>query len=82
MFRFFNLDNDSLTYILDDDDNDDDDTYDEDDKEHDDNDNDNEDSDGVGVTDDGNWLYWNMKYHCCLHKSCWFVVLSKTLHLL
>ena len=54
LFRFFNLDNDSLTYILDDDDNDDDDTYDEDDKEHDDNDNDNEDSDGVGVTDDGN----------------------------
>ena len=54
LFRFFNLDNDSLTYILDDDDNDEDDTYDEDDKEHDDNDNDNEDSDGVGVTDDVN----------------------------
>ena len=55
LFRFFNLDNDSVTYILDDDnDDDDDDTYDEDDKEHDDNDNDNEDSDGGGVTDDGN----------------------------
>ena len=50
LFQFFNLDNDSLTYILDDDD----DTYDEDDKEQDDNDNDNEDSDGVGVIDDGN----------------------------
>ena len=54
LFRFFNLDNDSVTYILDDDNDDDDDTYDEDDKEHDDNDNDNEDSDGGGVTDDGN----------------------------
>ena len=54
LFRFFNLDNDSVTYILDDDNDDDDDTYDEDDKEHDDNDNDNEDSDGGGVTVDGN----------------------------